>query len=175
MLTTLWDSWMFSPHMLLSSRHRGGSQHSQNRRSPCTAALLYLPTSSRNAVKLLTAPTQVCATRGTIIVQKQKEVRNIFQGTMMSGQWRWSLSSQRTLLGSWQKAKRSSTGSGPTAGSGYLATSKLGATVMGLSKWVSQTFTEYERENNPNLASHILAAFRWKGCTSCFFAAISYS
>lgn len=65
----------------------------------------------------------------------------------MSGRWRWSLSSRRTLLGSWQKAKTSSTGSGPTAGSGYLATSKLGASVMGLSKWVGQSFTEYEREN----------------------------
>lgn len=170
-LTALPDSWVFSPHMLPSQRRRTGFQDSQDRRSPCTPALRGFPIFFEKCGKNYSQLPNRSRMSGAIMAQKkQKELRNIFQGTVMSGRRRWSLSSRRTLLGSWQKAKTSSTG--PTAGSGYLATSKLGASLMGLSKWVGQSFTEYERENKLLLSHPNWQRSGGGGCTSCFFAAV---
>lgn len=147
MLAALLDRWVFSPHMLPSWTRRAGFQDSQDRTISMHTSSTLSPNFFYKCGKITHSSHTGSRMRGAIIAQKQKELRNIFQGTVMSGRRRWSLSSRRTLLGSWQKVKTSSTGSGPTAGSGYLATSKQGPSVMGLSKWVGWTFTEYDREN----------------------------
>lgn len=167
MLTALPDSWAFSPHMLPSQRCRAGFQDSRDWRSPCTPALLYFPTSSKNVVKLLTAPTQVTRERSDNSA-KTKGAEEYFPGhsdvRTAEVVTEFTENSTRQLTESQNQLNGLRTNSWFWLPSNFQAGGLSdGTELMGGSDfhWIRK------RKQTP-LASPKLAALRWKGCTSCF-------
>lgn len=167
MLAALLDRWAFSPHMLPSWTRRAGFQDSQDRTSPCTPALLYLPTSSTNVVKLLTAPTQVTHERSDNS-SKTKGAEEYFPGhsdvRTAEVVTEFTENSTRQLTESQNELNGIRTNSWFWLLSNFQAgTLSDGTEQMGGLDfhWI------WQRKQTP-LASPKPAAWRWKGCTSCF-------